>query len=95
MEIEGWQDVLENCSHSEFRKAWVDYQKTGPRSTAGKLYKPDAGAIYRLVVQSRPRPKLVQIPESKCGPRMTKEQAAAVLKDCGVKLNKSGGVVHF
>lgn len=59
LEVEGWMDVLENCSHSEIREAWTAYQKTGPRTQAGKLYKPDAGALYQIILSKRPRVKLV------------------------------------
>jgi len=59
MELEGWMDVLENCSHSEIRKAWATYQRTGPRTQAGKLYKPDAGALYQIILRARPKPKAV------------------------------------
>ena len=60
IEIEGWCDVLENCSHSEIRAAWAQYQRTGPRSRRGTLIKPDAGAIYHLVLAARPKPTLVK-----------------------------------
>jgi len=60
LEIEGWMDVLENCSHIEIRQAWATYQKTGPRTANGRLYKPDAGAIYRLILDERPRPQIVR-----------------------------------
>lgn len=60
IELEGWMDVLENCSHSEIRKAWATYQRTGPRTASGKLYKPDAGALYLLIAKSRPKPELVK-----------------------------------
>lgn len=53
-------DVLENCSHSEIRTAWANYQKTGPRTNTGRLVKPDAGALYRLIINARPKPELVQ-----------------------------------
>lgn len=59
LEVEGWMDVLENCSHSEIRAAWAAYQKTGPRTQAGKLYKPDAGALYQIILSNRPKPKIV------------------------------------
>jgi len=58
IEMEGWMDVLENCSHSEIRKAWATYQRTGPRTQSGKLYKPDAGALYQIIFRSRPKPKV-------------------------------------
>lgn len=62
MEIEGWMDVLENCSHSEIRMAWARYQKDGMRTERGRLYKPDAGALYRIILNSRPLPQIVRRP---------------------------------
>lgn len=53
IETEGYLDVLENVSHSEFRAAWADYQINGPRTAAGKLIKPDAGAIYNIAIANR------------------------------------------
>lgn len=91
VELEGWMDVLENCSHSEIRQAWTDYQKSGPRTATGKLYKPDAGALYRLILKARPKPQLVKEPEPESTPA-TKEQAQQILADAGVTLNKFGGV---
>lgn len=57
LELEGWMDVLESCSHSEIRNAWASYQRSGPRTQTGKLYKPDAGALYKIIWHSRPRPQ--------------------------------------
>lgn len=92
LEIEGWCDVLENCSHSEIRAAWAGYQKTGPRTAAGKLYKPDAGALYRIIQAARPKPKLVPQPEpERTEPRVTAEQADAILDSVGFKIRKFGG----
>ena len=55
VEIEGWMDVLEVCSHSQIRLAWAAYQKEGPRTQSGKLCKPDAGALYRIAMrENRP-----------------------------------------
>jgi len=56
-EIQGWVDVLETCSHTEVRAAWAEYQRSGPRNALGRLLKPDAGALWRIVMASRPRPK--------------------------------------
>lgn len=55
LELEGWCDVLEDCTQAEIRRAWDLYQKTGPRSQKGTLIKPDAGALHRIVMASRPR----------------------------------------
>ncbi len=62
MEIEGWQDVLEVLSEVEFRKAWAEYQRSGPRTKTGKLYKPDAGALYGIAMDARPRVTVVPDP---------------------------------
>lgn len=53
LELEGWLDVLESLSDAEIRMAWAEYQKTGPRSAAGKLLKPDAGALFRIANDAR------------------------------------------
>jgi len=81
IEIEGWCDVLQNCSHSEIRAAWADYQRGGPRTQAGKLYKPDAGAIYNLILDSRPRPKLVVAEPEPPIERVTAERAAEIMAE--------------
>jgi len=92
LEIEGWCDVLENCSHSEIRAAWAGYQKTGPRTVSGRLYKPDAGALYRIIQSARPKPRVVPQPEPKrTEPRITAEQADAILDHVGFKIRKFGG----
>lgn len=91
LEIEGWMDVLENCSHSEVRQAWATYQKTGPRSQAGRLSKPDAGALYRIILNARPKPKLVQPePEAK-DPPCSPEAAAEILAAAGYAPKRFGG----
>lgn len=93
LELEGWMDVLENCSHSEIRKAWATYQRTGPRTASGKLYKPDAGAIYKIVQQNRPKPRVVPTPEpEREEPRVSAEAAQEILKEIGFKVNKFGGI---
>ena len=76
LEIEGWQDVLEVLSEVEFRKAWAEYQRTGPRTKAGKLYKPDAGALYLIAMDARPKVTIVADPKPEEPPRerMTAEQ---------------------
>jgi len=73
LEFEGWMDVLENCSHSEIRNAWASYQRTGPRTQTGKLYKPDAGALYQIILRSRPRPR----PGPEARPMTAEERKAA------------------
>jgi hypothetical protein len=54
MEVEGWVDVLEQCSHSEIRYAWRDYQTDRRnRTERGRLAKPDAGALFRIIMLKR------------------------------------------
>lgn len=53
LELEGWLDVLEPLDDTEVRAAWAEYQRSGPRSAAGKLLRPDAGALYRIAMQAR------------------------------------------
>ena len=83
LENEGWQDVLENCSHSEIRAAWAGYQKTGPRTQNGKLCKPDAGALYKIILGARPKPVLVKTLEPEREPRVTPEAAKRILAEGG------------
>lgn len=92
VEIEGWMDVLENCSHSEIRAAWTDYQKSGPRTATGKLYKPDAGALYSRVIQARPRPAPAPMPEPEPREPISKERAKEILEEAGFRVNRFGGV---
>ena len=83
LEIEGWQDVLENCKHSEIRQAWAEYQKMGPRTKSGKLCKPDAGALYLIILRKRPKPVLVKEPELERGPRVSAERAKEIRIEFG------------
>lgn len=55
LEIEGWIHVLQECSHSEINSAWEIYQKGGPRSAKGRLYKPDAGFLWKMIETARER----------------------------------------
>lgn len=91
MEIEGWQDVLENCSHSEIRQAWAEWQKTGPRTEARRLVKPDAGALYGIILKNRPKPKLVPRPVVERDPPCSKEAAKEIMKSAGYSPRKFGG----
>lgn len=54
-EVETWQDVLRSVSPDEIRAAWADYQTTGPRTKAGALLRPDAGALFLRVMFARRR----------------------------------------
>lgn len=49
IELESWLDTLGAMTCDQFRDAWITYQRTGPRTAKGRLYKPDAGAIWKLV----------------------------------------------
>ena len=83
-EIQGWIDMLETCSHSEVRAAWTEYQRYGPRNSMGRLLKPDAGALWQIVMKSRPRPKPAPImPRIAEAPRirMTAERAAEIIRE--------------
>ena len=53
LELEGWMDVLEPLTEDEIRRAWVEYQRTGPRTARGALRRPDAGALYRIAMTWR------------------------------------------
>lgn len=93
LEVEGWMDVLQNCSHSEIRAAWADYQKSGPRTARGSLCKPDAGAIYHLILSKRPRPRVV-MPAPVAQPEpMTRERYLEVCEELGIQMSEHGGIV--
>lgn len=53
VQLEGWLDVLDQFSDDEIRGAWAEYQRKGPRSKAGKLLRPDAGALHQIIVDAR------------------------------------------
>ena len=92
IEVEGWMDVLQNCSHSEIREAWADYQRDGDnRSARGRLVKPDAGALYRIILRKRPKPKLVEKPEEPREPPCSPEAAAKIMQEVGLRPKKFGG----
>lgn len=90
LELEGWIDVLEGLSEMEFRKSWAEYQRSGPRTQAGKLYKPDAGALYAIAMDSRPKVRIVPEPTTPEPERIqaTAEQRQAIMKE----VNFSGDV---
>ena len=77
-------DVLETCSHSEIRAAWAEYQRSGPRNQLGRLLKPDAGALWRIVMASRPKPKPLPIrPQVEEAPRerMSPERVRQIMRE--------------
>lgn len=89
-------DVLESCSHSEIRRAWATYQRNGPRTQSGKLYKPDAGAIWKIVIEGRPKPKIVPTaPPPEREPGISLEEKARIVREmCGDDVPESlGGIV--
>lgn len=53
MELESWMSVLEECSISEIEAAWNLYQQAGPRTEKGKLCRPDAGYLWRIITAAR------------------------------------------
>ena len=61
MEREAWVETLAPLSHDELLSAWVEYQRTGPRTERGTLIKPDAGALYRIAMGRRPKPRPVLV----------------------------------
>jgi|AntRauTorckE5430_2_1112549.scaffolds.fasta_scaffold14282_3 hypothetical protein len=97
LEHETWMDVLETCSHSEIRAAWAEYQKTGPRTQAGKLYKPDPGALYKIIMKRRPKPPPKPAPEieDKRGPRVSKERIREVFEELGCRVDENGRVIKL
>ncbi len=85
-------DVLENCSHSEIRDAWRDYQTDSNNRTArGRLAKPDAGAIRAIILRKRPKPKIVETPEPEREAKCSPEAAAEIMKGFPGAVKKFGG----
>ena len=66
MEMEGWIDVLEECSHIEIRSAWTVYQNGGPRTSSGRLAKPLAGDLWRIIRVMRGSQLFTNDPEWLC-----------------------------
>ena len=62
LEMEGWLDVLDCLTEDEFRKAWANYQSTGPRTDAGVLKRPDPGALRSLAMKSREYARVISEP---------------------------------
>ena len=96
IEIEGWVDVLESCSHSEIRAAWRDYQTDSRNRTArGRLAKPDPGAIRAIIFGKRPKSKVVsdeqEDHETPKEPRMTGARAEEIMLEIGFKPRRFGG----
>lgn len=98
MEVEGWIDVLEQCSHSEIRFAWRDYQTDlKNRTERGRLVKPDAGALFRIILSKRavkpkpqqPTPESHQITEEKASP----ERKQQILDEAGFDPYRGFGTV--
>ena len=85
LEVEGWLDTVENLDVPEFRKAWAEYQRSGPRTKAGKLYKPDAGALYLIAMDARPKVRIVPDPAPVEVVRepMSPERRQAIMDDVG------------
>jgi hypothetical protein len=84
IELEGWVDVLEGCTAAEIRAAWTSYQRSGPRTASGRLAKPDAGALWRIVMASRPKPKPLPIrPQVEEAPRerMSPERVRQIMRE--------------
>lgn len=94
LELKNWTDVLVEFSPDEVGKAWIEYQKSGPRSEAGRLSRPDAGALYRIITKARanaaiatrrPAPPEQQLPPP---PRVTAAQALKIIKDVGFRVKR-------
>ena len=86
LELEGWLDVLEPLSDTEIRAAWAEYQRSGPRTAKGTLCKPDAGAIYNIVMRSRARSQIITSRQGKEAPAapvqsLSHDQALRILRE--------------
>jgi hypothetical protein len=97
MELESWMDILEPFSEDEIRKAWNAYMcDKANRNSAGRLLRPDPGALRNIILNQRPRAphKLVALhkpnpqPERK---RVTQEQAEQIMRDAGFRPKVFGG----
>lgn len=91
LQIEGYVDVLQHVSHPELRDAWADYQRSGPRSSKGRLLRPDAGALYALVVRARRRNaplRPAQEPASACQGHAPRKDAAEILAEIGFNVKR-------
>jgi len=88
IELEGWLDVLGTCTVKELRTAWARYQRDGPRSDRGSLHRPDAGALWRLVLAGRPRraptPPVVEVPRE----IVTPERAIQIMNEVGYRIRR-------
>lgn len=94
MELQGWLKVLDAYTADDVSDAWAEYQRSGPRSEAGRLARPDAGALYRIIVKARanaaiatrrPAPPEQQLPPP---PRVTAAQALKIIKDVGFRVKR-------
>lgn len=63
--FQSWMDVLQGCTLDEMRAAWADYQCTGPRTAAGRLYRPDPGALWLRIDKARELERLVAAQEAR------------------------------
>lgn len=91
LQVEGYVDVLQHVSHGELRDAWAEYQRTGPRTRAGRLLRPDAGALLELVVRDRARkqaPVIAPRPAPELTPRegfLDRKSAAEIMDEVGFR----------
>lgn len=95
IEMETWLDTIGHCSCDDFRSAWIAYQRSGPRTKAGRLYKPDAGAIYRLILELRPVVVALPRPEPDLRLRISKEAASEIIAAAyGRRYDPETGYLH-
>ena len=81
-----WADVLQGLPRDCIQRACIQYQQDEPRR------KPTPGAIYQLAKSYMPKPALVPRPEpERTEPRVTKEQADAILAGAGFAPKRFGG----
>lgn len=90
VEVEGWLDVVDGLTEAEFRDAWAEYQRTGPRSERGALLRPDAGAIYGIAMKARAATLAVKRaalapPTEPPRERVSADAAAAILAQAGFR----------
>ncbi len=98
MEITHWIDALDGCTADEVATAWRDYQRSGPRSAAGRLARPDAGVLYRNVMAARAataqRLRAIEMSKRKPAPpepeinRVTAEEADNIIREVGFNIRR-------
>ena len=86
--ITDWMNALQNYTLAEIQKACGEFTSEFPDKA------PNEGHIRKIIIANRKKEirSLPKPPEPEREPAATKEQAAKILRDAGVTLNKYGGI---